>query len=270
LNAHVTIDCVSFIEGEFRDEKGELSSSVARCLLHLAKYSSSSLNFQLFNLDQIAITDSLFTEFCELSIRSLREWENVYHFLDECFIGKTINLTQFLDNSFGKSSSDIVTAIKKVSEVCAEVDIDILKLYLFNDVLTFEFLSAISGNSTALRWFSKVCESFDNSKSLTDLQNLRRVPANSASEDADVDCKPQILSDEPKCGTPSQENKSSTRTFILVCVMLKVLPSKSLETLLLSMATHVDMLSSDVRKALTLLSESLQSTLSIKPVPSNE
>ena len=259
LSVHVFMDCLSFVEGDFRDERGELSASIALCLLQLAKYSSSSLKFKLSNLNQTSITDSVFTQFSKVSTRSLREWENVYRFLDECFSEDTLNLTHFLVNR--GEICDLTAAIKKSADVCEGIDLNYLP-YFTNDVLTFIVLSAVSGNTTALRWFGKVCETFNNSTTGAETDADEKFEA----EDIHV----RVTQDGPTNNTQNPQEKTSTRSFILVCVLLKLLQSQSLETLLLSMAPHVNITSGDAKKALALLPASLQSTLSIKMVSSNE
>ncbi|KAL5254323.1 hypothetical protein ACHWQZ_G013935 [Mnemiopsis leidyi] len=239
LSDHVVMKCLSFVEGEFKEESGEPASLLSRCLLQLAKYSRSSLKFRPLKLDQCAITDSVFTEFGKISVRSIREWTNIYNFLNHCFIENTLNMTRHLNDNGG--TSDLSCTISRVSDVFREVELN-PQHYLSNDVLTFVVLSTVSGNKTSLRYIGRACESF-----ISSLEDAYEAEETGTSD--------------------TKENRQSIRTFVLLCVLLKISDSKSLETLLMSMAPSVDIgQSTDVKKALGLLPDSMQSTLSLKTV----
>ena len=249
LSDHVLMKCLSFVDGQFKEESGEPATSLSQCLLQLAKYSCSSVKFQLSKLDQCFMTDSVFTEFGKLSIRSVREWTNIYSFLTDSFADDALNITSYLSENRG--TSNLAHAIVKVSDVCRQIDLN-HQLYLSNDALSFVILSTVSGNATSLRWIGRAFESLNSSPVELEGHEIVETVADGCPKDSEL------------------TNFKCVRTFVLLCVLLKILESKSLETLLLSIAPSIDLgTSSEAKKALSLLSESLRKTLSLKTASAN-
>ena len=182
LSDHILLHSISFINGDFMDDTGNKTGSVARCILQVAKYSGTIPTMKLDGLSCTTFAHDFFMEFTKLSIKSVREWKNI-----SCFLGIILVQEHFPEiitcantpNSISKLGISLERVISKLNDV--ELD---PKAYVKNDTLTFVALSVATGKSDMIRWLGLLCEdqtilSFTNQYFvlLCVLQNLLNSPS---------------------------------------------------------------------------------------------
>lgn len=236
-----------FLKDDVTFASDDVNKSLGYAALQVARLTQQA-EFHLADLDTALFTDDLFQEFGKLVLRSEREWGNISCFVSSCFEREFVSIGDGVNTQLSVNGPrDIVL------ETLDNIDID-SSLYVCNDFPTFVMLSAVAGNFEVLNWFGKFCGK------ATD-ETAEPVNVTTQSQTADVTTQPVdvISSDHEKA---SQE---LTKHFVRSCVLLHYIKnSRSLETLIMSLWSGVDVKSPDVGKVLALLPEQLSKTLSHK------